>query len=262
MFERKGLLAVLLLLVFGLSGCGIFNQRIVPESKVIEEAKKEAYRRGLAEGTELGRKLCYADFANMLRSDLENLKAFREYHELVRKGVLAPPKVVKFIKKPKIQNAGMAVVEPGIEYRIVRPARFVKTSVIDFVRQGSRYFIAGFFDTERSAKRYARWLKREVLLDMDKAEVFRTDDGDWAVVILSYSGKDYSEHGLESLMDPHLFPPEYTTKEEERIRELSREAERIIKEEEKRKSMFPEAVLSEGGATEKGRIDIDELVVP
>ncbi len=180
-----------------LTGCaGAFVQRISPEQSVIDHARRSAYEKGIAEGTSLGMDICKAKTINLIREDIEALKAFQMYDRLVRGGVVVPPRIVTIVSQGGVSRNGKQLTAPSLSMIIQKEAYFTDTSFLKRLADSVTVYLVGFYENQQDAQARLKAISKQIDRK-DSAEITQTDKGDYALIIWAFSNKDYSFLGLK-----------------------------------------------------------------
>lgn len=182
--------------LFFASGCGFFTTRIAPSPQYWDSAYREGYHEGIRKGMTLGVKACVRQVRKAIESDIELLSAMRQYQELVRAGVLSPAKVALIRHGPRIEKKGQVYAGSSFKVVILEPPRFVRRSFFDRILDPGNFYTVGVFETRKLARNYAKRLRQNAVSEPDEIWVMPTEDGKFAVVVRSVTGKDYSALGM------------------------------------------------------------------
>lgn len=208
---------IVFLLIFScLAGCGLFTQQVTPREIVQEERLRLEKNAGFRQGFNEGYKQAQEDMIEYLNENGQALVALRNFQQLITTGGMYAPRVIAVHKPATISSNGQRYHGGSVDLVIQRPAAFANPDVVkDMIGAQNIYVVAFFRDRMKATLAMANLQAR---LDdtgrRDKAAVIETGD-EYALVIKSFSGHDYTRLGFASLEGVPDQAPRDTSQAEE-----------------------------------------------
>ena len=198
---RKTLVYGLLVGVgFLLSGCGVFTQQVTPQEVVRSERLRMERDIGFKQGFRAGYAQAQEDMVEYLNENAEALVALRNFQQLVTTKGMYAPQIVAVHRPATISSDGQKYHGGSVDLVIRRPAMFANPNVVQDLLGANNVYVVGFYSDRLKANLAMANVQTRLdeELSGDKAAVISTGS-EYAVVIKSFSGKDYSKAGYTKL---------------------------------------------------------------